>query len=223
MSHGLPRLIDLSHNVDSTTQTYPGDPKFSSCLALTLEKDGFNVMSISLGSHTGTHVDAPSHSIKGAATITDLDLSLFQGPALVIDVCGKKPRERITWEHLKPYVHQMQTGTIVVLYTGWSMYWQSPQYIDHPFLDRSAAEGLVQAGIRTVAMDCMSPDETFHEGFEGSGNYIAHKIFLSNGGVIAENLTNVESIVEGKFMVSILPLKLTEADGSPVRAVAWEY
>lgn len=216
-------LIDLSHNVDTSTQIYPGDPNFSSCLALTLDKDGFNVMAISLGSHTGTHIDAPSHSIKDAATITDLSLSMFQGPALVINVGGKKPREKITWEDLESYMPQMHPGQIVVLHTGWSKYWQSDKYIDHPFLDRSAAEGLIKAGIRTVAMDCMSPDETFHEGSEGSGDYIAHQIILSNGGVIAENLTNVESIVEGNFMISILPLKLTEADGSPVRAVAWKY
>ncbi|GJJ08410.1 hypothetical protein Clacol_002626 [Clathrus columnatus] len=169
---------------------------------MTLEKDGFNVTAISFGSHTGTHVDAPSHSIKDAATITDLNLSLFQGPALVLDVRGKKPRERITWENLEPlYAHRMREGQIVVLYTGWSTYWQSPHYIDHPYLDRSAAEGLIKAGIRTVAMDCMSPDETFHEGSQGTGDYIAHEIILSHGGVIAENLRNIESIAEGNFMI----------------------
>ncbi|KAF8489674.1 putative cyclase [Gautieria morchelliformis] len=215
------RLIDLSYHVDESTQLYPGDPKFSSCPALTLEKDGFNVMSMSLGTHTGTHVDAPSHSIKDGASITALDLSLFQGPALVIDVRRKQPREQIIWEDLKPYESQMQKGKIVVLYTGWSMYWKTPKYIDHPFLDRTAAEGLVKAGIRTVAMDSMSPDETVHEGMASTGNFIAHKVILSEGGVIAENLTNVEAIADGDFTVSFMPLKLTDADGSPVRAVAW--
>lgn len=214
-------MIDLSHHLDGSTQIYPGDPKFSSCPALTLEKDGFNVMSISLGTHTGTHVDAPSHSIKDGATITALDLSLFQGLALVIDVRGKQPREKIVWEDLKSYESQMQKGMIVVLYTGWSAYWKTPKYIDHPFLDRTAAEGLMKAGIRTVGMDILSPDETCLEGTESAGSFVAHEIILSMGGVIAENLTNLEAIAVGKFTVSFMPLKLTDADGSPVRAVAW--
>ncbi|KIJ51397.1 hypothetical protein M422DRAFT_26812 [Sphaerobolus stellatus SS14] len=214
-------VIDLSHNVDANTQIYPGDPSFSSCPALTLEKDGFNVLSISLGSHTGTHVDAPSHSLKDAATITDLSLGLFQGPALVLDVRGRAPRSQITWDDLKSYEPQMKRGQIAVLYTGWSAHWQSDHYIEHPFLDRSAAEGLVNSGIRTVAMDCMSPDETVHEGQVHSGSFIAHEVILGAGGVIAENLTNISAIAQGNFIVSIMPLKLTDADGSPVRAVAW--
>jgi kynurenine formamidase len=214
-------LIDLSHHLDGSTQIYPGDPKFSSCPALTLEKDGFNVMSISLGTHTGTHVDAPSHSIKDGASITALDLSLFQGPALVIDMRGKQAREQIVWEDLEPYESQMQKGRIVVLYTGWSLHWKTRKYIDHPFLDRTAAEGLMKAGIRTVGMDFLSPDETFHEGTESAGCFVAHEIILSQGGVIAENLTNLDAISVGDFTVSLMPLKLTDLDGSPVRAVAW--
>lgn len=221
VTHTETPLIDLSHYLDDSTQLYPGDPKFSSCPALTLEKDGFNVMGISLGTHTGTHVDAPSHSIKDGATITGLDLSLFQGPALVIDVRGKQAREKIVWEDLKAYESQMQTGKIVLLYTGWSMYWKTPKYIDHPFLDCTAAEGLMERGIRTVGMDIMSPDETYHEGTESVGDFIAHQIILSKGGVIAENLTNLDAIAVGNFTVSFMPLKLTDADGSPVRAVAW--
>ncbi|KAF8589489.1 putative cyclase [Ramaria rubella] len=213
-------LIDLSHSLDNSTQVYPGDPVFSCCPALTLEKDGFNVMSISLGTHTGTHVDAPSHSIKDGASITAVDLSLFQGPAVVIDLRGKQPREKITWLDLESYESQLRKGKIAVLYTGWSMYWKSTRYIDHPFLDRTAAEGLMETGVRTVGMDTMSPDETVHKDMP-EGGFIAHEIILSRGGVIAENLTNVGAIANGTFTMSLLPLKLTDADGSPVRAVAW--
>jgi len=217
-------LIDLSHHLDNATQIYPGDPQFTCCPALSLEEDGFQVTAISLGTHTGTHVDAPSHSVKASPTITDLDLALFQGQALVIDVRGKQPREKITWDgDLKPYRDRMETGVIVVIYTGWSAFWQSPAYLDHPFLDATAAEGLVQAGIRTVALDCMSPDETVPEGQAHSGSFVAHHIILSRGGVIAENLTHLSAIADGKaYMVSLLPLKLTGLDGSPVRAVAWQ-
>lgn len=216
-------LIDLSHELDTSTQVYPGDPKFSSCPAATLEQDGFNVLRISLGSHTGTHVDAPYHSIKGGACIPALDLSLFQGPALVIDVRGKQAREKITWQDLRAHESQMRKGVIVLLHTGWSAYWKSSKYIDHPFLDRTAVEGLVKTGVRTVGIDTLSPDETMHEGMVSQGGFFAHEHILGveGGGVIVENLTNLDAITFEDPIVSLLPLKLTGGDGSPVRAVAW--
>jgi len=215
-------LIDLSHNLDADTQIYPGDPAFACCPALTLaNNDGCNVLSLSLGTHTGTHVDAPVHTIPDGKSITNLDLSLFHGRALVMDLRGKEPRTKITWDDLKSYSSRMKNGVIAVLWTGWDAHWQSSSYFNHPFLDTSAAEGLVRAGIRSVAMDCLSPDETHVQGDTYEGGLPAHDILLGAGGVIVENLRNVEAIARGDFVMSFMPLKLTDADGSPVRAVAW--
>lgn len=214
-------LIDLSQELNHSTQPYPGDQKFTSCPNYTMEKDGCRTMSFTLSSHTGTHIDVPSHFIKDGASVPDVDLALFTGPALVIDVRGKKPRERITWEDLAPYASKMQKGVIVLLHTGWSAYWNSLKYIDHPFLDRTASEGLMKTGVRTVGIDAMSPDETVSEDMESSGDFSAHLTILGAGGVIAENLTNLDAITYADPIVSFFPLKLTDGDGSPVRAAAW--
>jgi kynurenine formamidase len=66
----------------------------------------------------------------------------------------------ISWPQLEPSVAQMAGGSILLVHTGWSRHWRSPAYLDHPYLGQDAAEGIVAAGVRTVAIDAMSVDET---------------------------------------------------------------
>ena len=115
----------------------------------------------------------------------------------------------------------MRPGRILVLHTGWSEHWRSAAYLDHPFLDQEAAERIVSTGVRTVAVDAMSVDETPAEGAE-PGSYPVHHVLLGVGGVIVENLTNVASVDFADPMISVLPIRLDDADGAPVRAVALE-
>ena len=88
-------IVDLSRRVDDGTQVYPGDPHPHLEPATTLEVEGVNVLSVHLGSHSGTHVDAPYHFIEGGERIDTMDVRLFVGPAAILDVRGKGPRERI--------------------------------------------------------------------------------------------------------------------------------
>ncbi|PCH35728.1 putative cyclase [Wolfiporia cocos MD-104 SS10] len=221
--------VHLSHRLDARTQIYPGDPAFSCCPTLTLAVDGVNVQSVSLGSHTGTHVDAPFHFFDSGARIDEIPLSRFVGRALVIDVTGKAPRERILWAALEPYEEEIRrrvaqasergTGLVLLFHTGWSRFWGAQQYLDHPFLDAEVAKRIVDLGVTTFGIDTLSPDETpasekVHTAFD------VHKVFLGAGGVIAENVTNLEKIRLGEWDVSMVPLKLGDCDGSPVRAYA---
>lgn len=151
----------------------------------------------------------------------ELDLRLFVGPAIVVDVRGKGARERIAVEDLRPYRGRLVAGVIAVLRTGWEAHYGTARYYDHPFLDRSAAEELVSWGVRTVAVDALSADVTVVEGPHPEG-YPAHKAILGAGGVIAENLTNLAAVDFPDPMFSLLPVKLGGADGAPVRAVAME-
>jgi len=216
--------VDLSHTLDSSTPIYPGDPTFSCCPALTLGDDGVNVQTISLGSHTGTHVDAPYHFIASGQRIDDISLSEFIGPALVIDATGKNAREKITWQDVEPFVDSMRaaqgSAPIVLIRTGWSQYWGTAVYFDHPYLDRDAAVKLVDAGVKTIGIDTLSPDETFTNP-ELHGQFDVHHIILGAGGIIAENLTNLDQIQDGFWVINMVPLKIGGSDGSPVRAFAW--
>jgi len=213
--------VDLSLRVDEGTQVYPGDPNCRFEPAATLERDGVNVLGVHIGSHSGTHADAPYHFVADGARVDELDLSLFVGPAVVVDLRGKGARERITADDLEPYRERLGPGVIAVLRTGWEEHYGTPRYYDHPFLDRAAAEDLVARGVSTVALDALSVDETFVEGPHPEG-YPAHKVILGAGGVIVENLANLSALDFPNQVLSLLPIKLGAADGAPVRAVAME-
>jgi len=203
-------------------QTYPGDPAFTSSCVASIENDGYAVRALALGSHTGTHVDAPSHFIPGGSTIVQIPLSTFIGRALVSDMSHKAPREAITWADLAQHAPQMEAGTILLLCTGWARYWGTDRYLEHPFLERAAAERIMATGVRVVGIDALSPDETR---LDGTGSFGAHEVILGAGGVIAENLINLEALLDGaaadsNYVLHLVPLKIDGSDGSPVRAFA---
>ena len=215
------RVVDLSRRVDGNTQVYPGDPEVYLEPATTLAAHGVNVLGVHIGSHSGTHVDAPYHFVEDGARIDELDPRLFVGPAAVLDVRGKGPRERVTAGDLRPYENRISGGVIAVVRTGWEEHYGTPLYYDHPFLDRGAAQLLLDAGVRTVAVDALNVDETVLEGEQPDG-YPAHHLILGAGGVIAENLANLGAIDFPEPLISLLPIKLGGSDGAPVRAVAME-
>jgi kynurenine formamidase len=215
------RVIDLSHRVDQHTQVYPGDPEVYLAPATTIAADGVNVLNVHIGSHSGTHVDAPYHFIEDGERIDTIDVRLFFGRAVLMDVRGKGLRERITVEDLQPYEGRLAEGVVAVLRTGWDEHYGTARYYDHPFLDRRAAQLIVDAGVRTVAIDALNVDETVLEGPHPEG-YPVHRLILGAGGVIAENLTGLEAVDFPDPILSLLPVKLGGADGAPVRAVAME-
>lgn len=215
------RIVDLSRRVDAETQVYPGDPRVSLEPATTIASGGANVLAVHIGSHSGTHVDAPYHFVEGGERIDEIDPRLFVGPGVVVDVRGKEPRERITAEDLRPYEDRLSKGVIAIVRTGWEEHHGTSLYYDHPFLDRRAARLLLDAGVRTVAVDALNVDETVLEGEHPEG-YPVHHLILGAGGVIAENLANLGAIDFPDPLFSLLPIKLGGADGAPVRAVAME-
>ncbi len=221
MSRTVGRIVDLSQVINASTQIYPGDPAPSLTPATTLDRDGVNVLHVVMGSHTGTHVDAPYHFLADGARIDQLDLGLFLGPAVVADVRGLPARARIEWSHLEPYANELAPGRILLLHTGWSRHWRTAAYYDHPHLTPDAAARIIATGVRTVGVDALSVDETPAPGADTDA-YPVHHVLLGAGAVIVENLTNLELIDFASPMVSVLPMRLDDADGAPVRAVAVE-
>lgn len=215
------RVVDLSHRVDEHTQVFPGDPEPRFEPAAKIPQDGMNVLSLHLGSHSGTHVDAPYHFVEDGSRIDEMDPALFVGPATIMDGRGKGPRGRITEEDLRPYEDRLSEGVIAVVWTGWDEHYGTPRYYDHPFLDRRAAQLLLDSGVKTVAIDALNVDETVLEGPHPEG-YPVHHLICGAGGVIAENLTGIAAVDFPEPLLSLLPIKLAGSDGAPVRAVAIE-
>ena len=210
------RIVDLSVPLSESTQVYPGDPEPRIRPAATIGADGFNLLTLAMGSQTGTHVDAPYHFREDGPRIDEVDLSLFVGSGVVVDATGLAPRSRITWETVS--AAPLRAGVIVLLHTGWSRRYGTDAYFDHPFLDADACRRMLGLGVRTFLLDAPSIDETPGDGHPGEG-FPAHRLIAEAGGVIGENLRNFE-VIDFEPFISCLPLRLSGGDGAPVRAVA---
>jgi kynurenine formamidase len=211
------RLIDLSHPLTESTPIYPGDPEPRIFTATTVAADGYNLSHVHFGTQTGTHIDAPFHFRDDGATVDRMPLELTLGPAVVVDVTGKEPGERITLADLEPHRQELAAGRIVLFATGWYQYAGTERFFEHPYLAAEAGEAILEAGVKTIAIDTLNAD------FTGGEEFPIHDMFADAGGFIAENLANTGALTRGvtPFLV-LLPLNLVGCDGAPVRAVALE-
>ena len=129
--------------------------------------------------------------------------------------------ELITIESVREQLDGVRSGDIVLFHTGWARHYQSPQYFDNPFLDSELVRSLLSRGVLTFGLDALNIDETPTDENPGEG-FPAHHLIAQAGGVICENLCNLENITFADPFISILPLKFIGIDGAPVRAVAME-
>jgi kynurenine formamidase len=216
----ITRVLDLSVPVGAGTVVYPGDPEPRLTVHSTIERDGFNLLAVSMGSQSGTHVDAPYHFDASTPRIDELPLDRFFGPAVVVDATGTGPRGRITWdEHVAPVADRLAPGVIVLLRTDWSRHYGTAAYFENPFLDAEAARRILAAGVRTICIDAINIDETPDDDHPGEG-FPVHHLIAEAGGVIGENFRNLGAIDWADPVVSCFPVALEAADGAPVRAVA---
>ncbi|MGJ7440770.1 cyclase family protein [Aquipuribacter sp. MA13-6] len=213
-------VVDLSVPVGPTTFVHPGDPATRLDVHATVARDGYNLLRVSMGSQTGTHVDAPFHVDAAGARVDELDLRLLTGPAVLVDATGLPPHGRITAAHLDPVRGALRPGVVVLLRTGWSSHQGTPAYLQHPALDPAACAELLAAGVRTVGIDAPSLDPTGAEDATAA-DLPCHHLLAAAGGVIAENLTDLHRVLElTDPLVCLFPVRLQGADGAPVRAVA---
>jgi kynurenine formamidase len=213
----IKKIVDLSHALTANTPVYPGDPVPSFSIATTIENEGYNLFNVFLGSQTGSHVDAPFHFSNQSATVDKMDLKYFMGNGLIIDVSYKKRKEKITLEEIQKYEKAIGTVDIVLFKTNWYKNAGTDEFYDHPFLSKGGGEYLLSKGITTVGIDTINLDNT------GGTEFPIHDLFSAAGGIIAENLANLDSVDFDYPFVIFLPLKLIGCDGSPVRAVAVDF
>lgn len=208
------KIIDLSHSIKPDMPVFPGteSPIFET--PVSIDHDGFTEKKITLFTHTGTHVDAPAHILKETITLDKMNIDHFWGKGCVIDV-SNLDGSNISRDFLLANQKQIEVVSFVLFYSGWSDYWGTKKYFDDfPLLDAEAAEWLTSFDLKGVGVDMISLD------IVDSTEMAVHKILLQKGFILIENLTNLYSIRDMEFYFSCLPLKITDADGSPIRAVA---
>lgn len=223
-------IIDLTHTIHDDIQVFPGDPAPSIGRGLTHEKDYCHVDLLKLGSHTGTHIDAPYHFLKDGKRIDELPVRRFVGNGILIDVSHKSDRDTIESADLESYLTEIKKGIFVILKTDWDRYFGTPRYLQHPYLSIAGAKLLVEFGVGLVGIDALNIDSSYQAvtgaeyGKKDSkphedNDFPAHDILLGNNILIVENLCNLDKIKQRQGCYSFLPLKLKGSDGSPIRAV----
>ena len=208
---------DLTHVMSPDMPVFPGEPEPQFPPIKTIAKDGANVAAVSFGSHAGTHVDAPSHFISGAAGVDELPPETFVGEAAILDVSSRQGTE-VSAADLDARSGMIKKGDIVLLYTGTSGKWNSGRPdTDFAYLEPAAAEWIVGRGVKCVGIDSFSVEKY------GSKDGLAHKHLLSNGVGIVENLSSdLRQFVGRRMFFVCLPLLLKGVDAAPARAVLFE-
>ncbi|HEX6955863.1 MAG TPA: cyclase family protein [Agromyces sp.] len=209
-------MRDLSHPVADGMMVYPGDPGVHLAPALELERDGAAVTALELGSHTGTHVDAPSHTVAGGRTMADVSLDELVGDALVLHLDGVVgDGETYGLDEFGDLPERVPA--IVVVDTGWWRHFGTERALRHPSLSPDAARELVARGMRVLAVDTLSPDPT---DAAGTTSFPVHDVVLGGDGLIVENVAALDG-VPSRVRIGFFPLRLG-GDGAPVRAVVFD-
>ena len=182
-----------------------------------VERDGYSVTQLSVATHVGTHIDAPSHLIEGAQTIEDVPLETLVGPALVVSV-EKGPGEEITAEDLESTEVGSSPDAALLIRTGWGRKFGDKDYNDHPYLSEDAARWIVDRSFRLVGLDVTTPDAPGHRRTEDF-DFQVHRILLGSGVLILEHLY-LEEVVGEKFELFVGSLKVEGGDGAPARVLA---
>ena len=212
------KIVDLTLTVSDKIPTFPGSPQPSFITWENIKEDGYNLELLFLSTHTGTHMDAPYHFLEKGAKIHEISLKKLVSEAVLIK-SKKKDGESITKTDIQKFEKKhgkIASFSSVIFYTGWQRNLQKKYYFEkNPGLSVSAAKYLASKKINLVGIDSPSID------LGKDSKFSVHQIFAKKEILIVENLANLEKIKSSKFHLVVLPLKLKNATGSPVRAIAF--
>jgi len=203
-------IYDITAPLSSALPVYPGDPEVTiTPLAQLHWGDAANVSRLVLGSHTGTHLDAPRHFFEEGTAIDGLDLHLLIGPARV---CAfPHVTTHLTADNLRPL--GLLGVQRLLLQTPNAALWEKTGFqANYIALTESAAHLLVEMGVRLVGIDYLSVDAFERQDFP------VHRILLGAGVVILEGL-DLRTVPPGDYELLALPLLLAHGDGAPARAI----
>lgn len=207
-------LVDLTQTIENGMPFFPGDPEpFIAPAAGVLAP--WRVLELRLGSHTGTHIDAPLHYFADGPGLDRYPPERFILPGTLVTVKVTEDTA-IEPQALEGALSHVPKGGALVLHTGWDRFWGRPDYSAHPYLSREACEAIVKAGVSLVAVDALNVDST------RLGTWHAHEILLGNDVLIVENLRGLEQLHPAlDYTFAFVPLRIAGADGAPIRALAW--
>lgn len=204
-------IYDVSVPITNTMPVWPSDPPVKLTPQSHPSRDGSHtarLTAIDMGSHTGTHIDAPWHFVDGGKKLNEIPLTTLVGDAIVVAVEGTKSIARTSIESF-----DFQAAERVLFKTENSKHWRDDAFFEQfVYLEPDAAEFLVEQGVRLVGIDYLSIDRYKSE------SHPTHFVLLGRNVVVLEGL-NLSQIKPGRYQMIALPLNLQDADGAPTRVI----
>ncbi|MDP9177321.1 MAG: cyclase family protein [Gemmatimonadota bacterium] len=205
--------IDATATLDpAATPVYEGDAPMSFEFLKDMRKgDGFTLSKLSLGAHSGTHIDAPMHFVRDGASIDRVPLEPLIGPARVIEIpdslqsIDATELNRHSWRNAERVIFRTRSSV-----RGWMR--SSTFHRDFAYIAPDAAQLLADAGVRLVGIDYISAEKF------GAPAPLTHRILLGKGIPIVEGLA-LESVPAGDYDLVVLPMKVAGHEGAPARAI----
>ena len=204
-------IYDVTVPITNTMPVWPTDPPVQLLSKSHESQDKTHIISltaITMGSHTGTHIDAPFHMIQGGKRLHEFSLDILVGKAKVLEIAalraiGRAQLEGVKWDGVERVLFKTEN----------SAHWQDGKfYEEFVYLEPDGAEFLVQRGVRLVGIDYLSIDK-FH-----SLSHPSHFVLLNKNILILEGL-NLKRVQPGEYTMYALPLNLQDADGAPARVI----
>jgi len=206
------RIFDISQVIKPELPVYPGDPAVDIETVTNISEDGYRVSRLHIGSHTGTHIDAPNHFLPGGKAIDEINLERFISTCNVVEI--DHPRA-VVLEDIEDLA--ITPGQSILFKTLNSERLVNedifdPEYI---YIEEEAAEWLAKSGVSLVGIDALSVETYDSAGFR------THKVFLDADVIILEGAV-LTDVPPGTYQLICLPLRLQGLDASPVRAILIE-
>ncbi|WP_340820671.1 cyclase family protein [Methanolobus sp. WCC4] len=204
------KIIDITTGISIDTPVYDGDPVPEVEKVSSIEEDGFVVSRISIGTHTGTHVDAPSHIFKDGISVDAIYPGKLMGKAVLLDLSSGKGH--ITADELErhylPFVGEDDVSVLLIR-TEAGPSSKNPLNSER-LLAATAGEWILEHGFSAIGVDNLTID--------AGSSLPNHHLLLSNEVGIVEYLHLCE-VIEGVYYFICLPLKAMGCDGAPARAI----
>jgi kynurenine formamidase len=202
------RIVDLTMTIQEGMVTYPGHPHVEITQLARFGYEGKETRKLVLGTHTGTHVDAPRHFIEGGKTVDDIPLDVLCGPARLFDYShdsmGANPPKTCR-----------SMERVLLRFDGDKRLGTFGYYKNQPWVTEHFAHWIIDSGCKLVGLDTPMPDS-----YEDIDTMPIHKLLLGAGIVIVEYMVNLASIQAETFQLIVAPLKVKDGDGAPARCFA---
>jgi kynurenine formamidase len=224
------RVVELSHPLQPGIPLWPGDPPVQFSGLARIPTDGFFLRALSLGEHSGTHLNAPAHFIPGGAAVDAVPPERLVLPAALIDArdhCARDPDYALSTEDLLRWEEAhapLPPGCLVILFTGWQARWSDPHAffspdptgrLHFPGFSLAAARWLLeQRGAAGLGSDAHSVEPGLDEDFS------VNRYALARSALVLENLANLDQLPPIGATLIVGRLALTGGSGSPAAVLA---